>query len=110
MGLPACLEAFDKLIQEFLGVTGDERQLVLAKAEKEAEILSDEKQKNSAKIYLKTMEKIIEKGDSFIASEMKRVEKLSDVKVSDKKKGQLKDRLNILTSFQMAVGGRKDEL
>ena len=60
---------------------------------------------------MKTMQKVVEKGDDFVDSELTRVEKLMDGKVSDKKKQQLKDRANILTVFQLSKqGGSKDEL
>jgi len=45
----------------------------------------------------------IEKGMGFVENEMKRVEKLSQGKVSDKKKQQLKDRASILTSINAYV-------
>ena len=58
-------------------------------------------------MYIKTMSKVLDKGSNFINTEMERVEKLKDGKVSDKKKEQLGKRLNILTSFEMRL---KDEL
>lgn len=52
------------------------------------------------------MKKLVET-PNFVDTEIKRVEKLKDGKVSDTKKEQLNERLNILTSFQMRL---RDEL
>lgn len=55
----------------------------------------------SGKIYKTIMEKILEKGDSFVKSETERVKKLQSGKVSDEKKKELGRRLNILQAFQL---------
>lgn len=46
------------------------------------------------------MEKILEKGDEFISSETQRLNKLLTGKLSDEKKAQISNRLNILLTFQ----------
>ncbi|KAL5017383.1 hypothetical protein ScPMuIL_006972 [Solemya velum] len=107
LGLPACLEDYDKVISKFFKANGKDREAILAQAEADAAKIEDETQKASADMYIKTLKKVLEKGDEFVESEIKRVEKLKDGKVSDKKKEQLRDRLNILTSFQIRM---KDEL
>ncbi|XP_050409963.1 endoplasmic reticulum resident protein 29 [Patella vulgata] len=107
LGLPSCLEKFDNLVSEFYKSPADKRKGILARAEKAAEGLEDKAEKTSADTYVKTMSKILEKGEEFIDTEINRVEKLRDGKVSEKKKEQLGERLNILTSFQMRM---KDEL
>ena len=94
-------------MKQFFTASGNKRNDILTKAEEVAKSLKTDDQKNSADIYIKTMKKIIEKGDDFIESEITRVEKLKDGKVSDRKKEQLGNRLNILTSFQMSL---KEEL
>ncbi|CAG5135366.1 unnamed protein product [Candidula unifasciata] len=107
LGRPGCLEQFDKLVKEFLKAGADQRTAVLEKAELAVQQLTQESEKSAADVYIKTMKKVLEKGDSFIESEVLRVEKLRSGKVSDKKKEQLNDRLNILTTFQVGV---RDEL
>ncbi|XP_033747702.1 endoplasmic reticulum resident protein 29-like [Pecten maximus] len=107
LGLPSCLEDYDKRVKEFLKASGDKRPDILASVEEEASKETDDSKKRSADIYVKTMKKIVEKGTDFVDSEITRVEKLKDGKVSDKKKEQLNERLNILTSFQLL---QKDEL
>ncbi|KAL3858492.1 hypothetical protein ACJMK2_013080 [Sinanodonta woodiana] len=107
LGLPACLEEFDKLVKQFYKASGEERNAIITQAEEEAKKLTAESEKASAEVYIKTMKKIAEKGDNFVDLEIERVEKLKDGKISDKKKEQLSERLNILTSFQLRM---KDEL
>lgn len=55
------------------------------------------------------MKKVLEKGVGFIDEEVKRVEKIRDRKISDKKKEQLGSRLNILTSFQLRLKEKKSD-
>ncbi|XP_025092157.1 endoplasmic reticulum resident protein 29-like [Pomacea canaliculata] len=107
LGLPACLEEFDKLVAEFLKASPEARLGIVEKAEAALKTLTKDSDKESAEVYIRTMKKIEEKGDTFINSEIERVEKLKDGKVSDKKKEELNRRLNILTSFELRL---KDEL
>jgi endoplasmic reticulum protein 29 len=94
------------LVAEFRKAPDDKKSDILAKAEELSNKYTSEKDKKSADVYIKTLRKLVEAPD-FVDTEIKRVEKLKDGKVSDKKKEQLNDRLNILTSFQMRL---KDEL
>lgn len=106
MGRPGCLEEFDKLVDEFYA-KNNKKEDVLKRTEAAKEQLNTEEEKASADMYIKTMKKILEKGDDFIKTEVERVEKLKSGKVSEKKKAQLGDRLNVLSSFQFKL---KDEL
>jgi endoplasmic reticulum protein 29 len=57
------------------------------------------------------MKRIIEKGDSLISTEQERVDKLLTGKLSDNKKRDLSNRLNILDSFKFGADKEgKDEL
>lgn len=108
LGLPACIKEFDELVKKFFKSENDEgRKAVIEEAKKEKEELSEEVAKERASVYIKTMQKVMEVGKEFVKTELSRVEKLSEGKVSDKKKAQLKDRANILTSFHLQA---KDEL
>jgi hypothetical protein len=49
--------------------------------------------------YVKTMEKVLEKGPGFINDEQKRLEKVKKSKVSSDKKREFTVRLNVLTAF-----------
>lgn len=102
LGMPACLEEFDVMIHKFFLAELPEKKSLVEEAEKLADSLAENK-KTSATIYIKTMKKIIEKGNEFLETEVKRVEKLKDGKVSDKKKEQLSNRLNILNSFKLRL-------
>ncbi len=112
LGLPACIQEFDPFVKDFLATKEEAaRKDIIDKAQKQADTYTDESTKIRATVYVKTFQKMLEKGDEFIDSELKRVETLLEGKVSDKKKGQLRDRSNILTSFQMRMKGDvKDEL
>merc|ERR1711976_787172 len=110
LGLPACIEEFDKYIVEFVKASADEKNAVVEKAQKAADEITDENVKERAIVYVKTFQKVMEKGNEFVSTELARVEKLSEGKVSEKKKSQLKDRASILTSFQLWMKSKHDEL
>ncbi|XP_046386613.1 endoplasmic reticulum resident protein 29 [Ischnura elegans] len=105
IGLPGCLERFDRLVAEFLAESDEKAQRKLLR---DAENLWDKAQGRSeqraAETYVKLMRKVIDKGKEFVDGEMKRVEGLIKGKVSKEKKEELQNRINILQSF------RKDEL
>jgi len=108
IGLPGCVEEFDVLVKEFFKASSDsDKKSILGRARTQADAIADEPKKGRATYYVKTLEKIVEKGNDFVDGELKRVEKLADGKVSDNKKAQLKEKASILTSFQMR---QKDEL
>lgn len=105
IGLPGCLEEYDKLAIKFAS-TGNKEPL-LKESEGLLNNLKDEGEKSTAQIYVKFMKKIIENGLSFVSQEVKRLNKiLKDGKVNEKKKKDLYHRVNILHSFSV----RKDEL
>ncbi|XP_070573393.1 endoplasmic reticulum resident protein 29-like [Ptychodera flava] len=107
--LRGCIEVLDKLAGKFMISNKEkERKEIIAEAENEiAKFKRDDKAR--AEIYAKTMKKVLEKGDSFIEDEIKRVKKLQDKKVKPEMKEKFKDRLNILYSFNVEVKA-KDEL
>ncbi|KAJ8910507.1 hypothetical protein NQ315_012354 [Exocentrus adspersus] len=105
LGLPGCLEAFDKLALKF--VSSSDQKSIVKKAEKEAEKLKAEKDKDSAKAYIKYMNLVVERGASFVNQEITRLKNLLS-KVSEKKKAEISHRINILMSFK--APGQKTEL
>ena len=112
LGLPATIQDYDALVKDFLA-TSDEaaRKSIIEKAQEKADSYEEEVTKTRATVYVKTFQKMLEKGDDFVKSELKRVDTLLEGKVSDKKKAQLRDRSNILTSFEMRMSSdKKDEL
>ncbi|XP_034952692.1 protein windbeutel [Chelonus insularis] len=104
IGLPGCVEQLDKLVDEFKTSEGKDRQEILNKAKALAETLSDQHQ-TAAKIYIKLMEKVIDKGDNFVQTEQNRIDGILKGKLSDEKKRTIEERKNILQSFAF-----KDEL
>ncbi|KAL6420156.1 hypothetical protein ACFW04_014094 [Cataglyphis niger] len=99
LGLPGCVERLDKLAEEFKIANEQERQEILKKARIFEETLPEE-QREAAKIYVKTMEKILEKGDVFVQTEETRVRGLLyRGKLSNQKKRTMEERRNILQSF-----------
>ena len=107
LGLPACIEEFDNLARDFFQASEEDRKVIHQTALDKATGIEDENEKERALFYAKTMEKIMENGYDFLQTELKRVTKLSEGKLSDLKKKQLNDRVNILTSFKLRL---KDEL
>lgn len=104
----ACIEEYDSLVQGYFHAPSQEhKKFVVGKARKRADAETDEKKKSRALYYAKMLEQLLAKGDKFLDSEIDRVDKLLQSKVSDEKKEQLKDRANILTSFRLR---QKDEL
>jgi len=101
IGLPGCIEQFDKIAQEFIKIREKERrdELMIQAKLLIAKGFDTPKSTEMANIYLKLMEKILEKGDDFVKNEIARVENLRKTKISNEKKEHLQNRLNILQSF-----------
>jgi endoplasmic reticulum protein 29 len=109
LGLPACIQEFDELVKQFFAASGDDRKTLADKASAMNDQITDATKKERATVYVKTLQKVLENGDGYVKTELARVEKLSEGKVSEKKKAQLKDRASILTSFQLQMQ-MKEEL
>lgn len=109
--LESCIEEFDELAKKFTEdkASKEQQKKVLESAKTKASALKEEDQKKSANIYVKIMEKAIERGVVFYDSEKQRVQNLLAGKLSDTKKKELQGRLNIIESF-ISTGAAKDEL
>ncbi|GIY43755.1 endoplasmic reticulum resident protein 29 [Caerostris darwini] len=104
--LNKCLPEFDELAERFMAVDGQEqKQVILSEAKEVAAKLNPDEEKKSADVYIKMMQKVIERGVGFIASERERVKNIKDGKITSAKKEEMQGRLNILHSFTV-----KDEL
>ena len=79
-------------------------QEILNKAKVFEETLPEE-HRPAAKVYVKTMERILERGDVFVQTEQTRLEGLLKGKLSKDKKRTMEEKRNILQSFT-----HKDEL
>ena len=106
--LESCIAPLDELATKFAESEKD-RKSILKQAQDVAAKLNQDK-KQSAKVYLKLMERVIERGDIFLQSERERVNNLLSGQMSEQKKKQLMITLNILESFQLEDNKGKDEL
>lgn len=103
--LDKCLQQFDDLAIKFVKADEEERKSIMKEAQQLSQNLSKETEKKSADVYIKMMQKVIERGNGFIASEMERVKNIKEGKITSTKKEEMQGRLNILESFRL-----KDEL
>lgn len=99
--LDKCLGDFDAIAEKLMRpeTSKDEQSKLLEEAQSKASKLSKDDDKKSADVYIKVMQKVIERGPKFVESEKVRVKNIMDGKISTTKKNELQARLNILTSF-----------
>ncbi|XP_013772581.1 endoplasmic reticulum resident protein 29-like [Limulus polyphemus] len=104
--LNKCLPQFDELAEKFVSTEKKEKQEKILKEAKDlAATLDKEEERKYGDVYVKMMQKIIERGNGFVASEAERVKNIKNGKITDAKKEEMQGRLNILESFK-----QKDEL
>ncbi|RWS05176.1 endoplasmic reticulum resident protein 29-like protein [Dinothrombium tinctorium] len=98
--LDKCLQEYDELAEAFMSrdLSKENREKFLKLAQEKAANLKED-EKKSAEVYIKVMQKVIERGDKFVESEQERVKNIIAGKVSDTKKSEMQARLNILQSF-----------
>jgi hypothetical protein len=90
--------ALDDLAEKFVG--GDKSALEAAKTLLEdKEVVADDEDKKNAEYYIKTMNRVNEKGDAYPKTELERLKAMVKEKISDKKKAMFGNRINILSSF-----------
>jgi hypothetical protein len=77
----------------------EEREQLVKKAKELVKLMKNKNKKKWSNVYVKLMEKGIERGNQFFDSENARVKTLLKGKLTDEKKADLKARLNILQSF-----------
>ncbi len=100
IGAPGCLETHDKIARKFMAKKCPvKRKELLLEAEEMWDKAEGFQEQKSAELYVKTMRKIIEKGDEFITAERDRINKILKGDVSKDKKQDFITRLNILDSF-----------
>ncbi|CAL1281643.1 unnamed protein product [Larinioides sclopetarius] len=104
--LNKCLPQFDELAEKFMAADRqDQKDVILSEAKQKVAEVSSAEEKKSADVYIKMMQKVIERGVGFIASEKERVKNIKEGKITTAKKEEMQGRLNILHSFSV-----KDEL
>jgi len=62
-------------------------------------LMGEHKEDKKAPIYVKAMQKVMEKGAGYIQTESERVKKIMAGKLTPEKKEELSDKLKILTVF-----------
>lgn len=102
IGAPGCYEHYDKIAKKFSNEKNvAERKEILLEAEGLWDKAEGFQEQKSAEIYVKTMRKIIEKGDKFTATERARINKILKGDVVNEKRQDFTNRLNILDSFSL---------
>ncbi|GFG30294.1 hypothetical protein Cfor_04448 [Coptotermes formosanus] len=100
IGLPGCLEAFDKIAAKFSQASDlDVKKALLREAEDLWDNTTGRADQKTAEVYVKTMRKALDKGDDFVSNELKRVQSLAKGKITKEKKEEMQQRINILQSF-----------
>jgi len=95
------IEELDTLAKKFLKDGFSDETLTAAKTLAEGQYSNDKK----ASVYVKIMQRVKEKGEGYISSEMERVAKILGGKVTPEKVTEMNDKLKILGVF-----AAKDEL
>lgn len=102
------MEEFDKIAIEFSKETSTEkRKQLLRKMEDLWDKINGKSNQKSAEIYVKTMRKILDKGNDFTENELKRIHNILKGKLSKEKTIEMQHRVNILQSFKVNI---KEEL
>ena len=102
--LPGCLEEFDRLADRLTSASSPgDRGKVMAEAEKALIDLKgeDDDKAKKAEIYVKIMRKVSSEGQAFATSEIERIKKILEGKLSSAKKQQMELRINVLKSFTL---------
>jgi len=98
-------DIFDAIVETFM-TDVDAREKSMADIEKTSESRPSHKQ--AGDYYVKVMKKIMDKGESYIQTEISRLEKILSGHMTADKRDQMFKRKNILNVFKKAMG--KEEL
>jgi len=101
------IDAFDTLAKKFME-NPDSRDEAMATVSKTVEEETDPEHKKSAEYYLKSMKKIIDKGESYVGGEVDRLARMLEGNMKAEKRDSMFKRKNILSVFLKAL--QKDEL
>ena len=114
IGLPGTLKVFDGLARQYADAAdGDARARLLAESEAALAAIdsADTDQIGKATVYIKIMRKFEQTGASYVDDEVGRINKLTaNPKLSETKKAEFAQKLNVLRSFKPAGKAGKGEL
>jgi len=102
------IDAFDAFAEKFMTDESYNRTAAIESIMRTAEIEVDPGYKKSMNYYAKVMKKVMEKGETYVATELKRLEKLVDQHIPTDKKTEMLRKKNVLDVFKRAAD--KDEL
>jgi len=94
------IDQFDEFAQSFMTSNQEERSNILNMAK---EAVEQQENVAMAKYYVKVMERIMDKGDSFASTEVERLTRLLDGAISSKKRDEFLMRRNVLEQFNVAT-------
>uniref|UniRef100_A0A7S4G9E6 protein disulfide-isomerase n=1 Tax=Eutreptiella gymnastica TaxID=73025 RepID=A0A7S4G9E6_9EUGL len=109
IGLPGCLETFDRLAIGFVAASQKEQQDRLTKAKNELAGVTDEVEKKTGQYYVRVMEKVGAKGSDYPQAEALRIEKIMESKITEDKKAEMEQRLHILASYGAKLTKKEPE-
>ncbi|KAJ1446179.1 endoplasmic reticulum protein ERp29, C-terminal domain-containing protein [Pelagophyceae sp. CCMP2097] len=98
IGLEGTMEDFDALAAQFAAAAGLARSVVVSAARARAADYDDAELEDSARYYVKVMEKLLDRAD-YAATEAVRLKRILAGKVSAQKTAQFEARINILAAF-----------
>lgn len=101
------IDAFDEAAKKFIN-SPDERDAVIADVATATASESDPDHKKSGEYYVKFMKKIQDKGESYVTSEVSRLERMLVGSMVAEKRDNMIKRKNILNQFAKAM--QKEEL
>ncbi|XP_067633716.1 protein windbeutel [Eurosta solidaginis] len=101
IGRDGCLKEFEELVKKYANKADAEQLKLIEEAERLSKAYESEEGRASAKVYVIYMRKINEKGYNYVEDETKRLLRLKAGKVTDAKKLELQQRLNILEAFRV---------
>jgi len=104
-GLKGQIKEFQDAAKAFMAAPAGERKALAADAEARAAGVAPSL-KEYASFYVKTMQRVLEKGDGYVEAEEKRLAKMAaDKSVTAARKEAFQAKLNILDAFGGSAGG-----
>lgn len=108
VGVKGQVKELDALAQQFVAAPGKSRKDLFAQAKAAADAVDTSASPDTSsyvEYYIKTMQRVLDKGDSYLEQESKRLKKMAEDKaVAATKRGTFEWRLNVLSSFTRKAG------